>query len=208
MLESGLLTVNNHHLSNQTIMYQEILLSFSPYLFVAGLVVGFLVGYLSQRPISSLSPLLAIPAVTSSLVAQKPSERTRYQSFHLPEERKTQYLQEILRLIETEKVYRSHEISLVKLSEKMSIPPRYISQIINEKCEVSFTEFINQYRIKEAKEILLDPDYLKFSISGIASEVGFSSRQSFHQAFKRFTGTTPAKFRESCQDSRIPTYSS
>ena len=174
-------------------------------IFLTGMILGI---FLSRRKLLNLSQDDKVIPANENKFLLKGEEVTekKYQSFHLPEGRKKQYLQKVYSLIEEEKVYREAHLSLPKLSERLAIPPRYLSQVINEKCEVSFSEFINQYRIKEAQEILLDPDYLKFSISGVATEVGFSSRQSFYQAFKKITGTTPGKYRESCQDSGIPTY--
>ncbi len=172
-------------------------------IFLIGLILGI---FLSRKQLLFLSePDKVIPADTSGSPENELADH-KYQNFHLPERRKTQYLQQVYSLIEEEKVYKEAHLTLPKLSQRLAIPPKYLSQVINEKCQVRFSEIINQYRIKEAQQLLLDPAYLKFSISGVASEVGFSNRQSFHQTFKRITGTTPGKYRESCQDSGIPTY--
>ncbi|MEM8900261.1 MAG: helix-turn-helix domain-containing protein [Bacteroidota bacterium] len=176
--------------------YKEILLSMIPYVFTAGIVIGYLVGYRKWKLIPTflktriLSPFSPDEATPPSLIREK------YQSFHLPEARKEQLLSQVLSLMEEEKMYRDQELSLVSLSARLSVPPRYLSQIINEKKKQNFSDFINQYRIEEAKHILTKESYQRFSLSGIASEVGFSSRQSFHQAFKKFTGMTPGKYRE------------
>lgn len=181
---------------SHTMTYKEILLSLFPYVFTAGIVIGYLVGYRKWKLVPAFFktrrffPFSHQEAPPHSLTPEK------YQSFHLPEARKEQLLAEVLNLMEEEKIYRDHELSLVNLSARLSVPPRYLSQIINEKQQQNFSDFINQYRIEEAKEILLKKSYQKFSLSGIAAEVGFSSRQSFHQAFKKFTGTTPGKYRE------------
>lgn len=124
---------------------------------------------------------------------------------NLSEERKEAYLDKVLKLIEGEKIYLQNNLSLSYLAERTQVSPRYLSLIINEKKNQSFTDFINGYRVSEAKELLANPDYAKFSIAGIATEVGFSSRQTFYQAFRKLEGFTPGQFRKSCNDSGIHT---
>ncbi|MEM7513038.1 MAG: helix-turn-helix domain-containing protein [Bacteroidota bacterium] len=174
--------------------YKEILVSLFPYVFTAGIVLGYLVGYKNWKLIPAFLKGRNFTLFKASSPAV--SGKKKYQSFHLPEARKHQLLSEVLSLVEEEKIYRDRELSLVNLSARLSVPPRYLSQIINEKRHQNFSDFINQYRVEEATEILQKESYHKYSLSGIASEVGFSSRQSFHQAFKKFTGTTPGKYRE------------
>ena len=60
-------------------------------------------------------------------------------------------------LMEKEKIYLDENISLQSLAEKLNIPPYQLSQLLNEKIKQSFSDFINTYRIEEAKEILIGP---------------------------------------------------
>ena len=57
--------------------------------------------------------------------------------------------------------------------------------------------YINGYRVKEAKHLLKLKTYNKYSIEGIARNVGFNSKSSFNNAFKRFTGLTPSQYKKS-----------
>jgi AraC-like DNA-binding protein len=60
---------------------------------------------------------------------------------------------------------------------------------------MNFFDFINQYRVEEAKKLLADVE-TKRSILDIALMVGFNSTSTFYTAFKKFTGDSPVKFRK------------
>ncbi len=99
-------------------------------------------------------------------------------------------------LMEIEKVYRDETISLQSLSEKLSITPHQLSRIINEKLNKNFPDFINTYRVEEAKKILADPRQTDRKILTIAFDVGFNTKVAFNTAFKKHTRMTPSQFRK------------
>jgi YesN/AraC family two-component response regulator len=78
----------------------------------------------------------------------------------------------------------------------MSIPPHLLSQLLNEKMDRNFADFINQYRIEEAKNILETPRGARRKISTVAIEVGFNTMAAFYNAFKKHTGTTPTHYKK------------
>jgi len=97
-------------------------------------------------------------------------------------------------LMEKEKVFADEEITLKRLAEKMDISSHQLSQLLNEKLSVNFYTFINRYRIQEARRILIEePDR---SIITIAFAIGFNSKSSFYEAFSKFTGKTPYRYRK------------
>ena len=57
-------------------------------------------------------------------------------------------------------------------------------------------QFLNKYRIKEAKERLKDPKESQYVVFKIALDVGFNSKSTFNTAFKKFTGMNPSQYRE------------
>ncbi|EPG75263.1 DNA-binding helix-turn-helix protein [Leptospira fainei serovar Hurstbridge str. BUT 6] len=96
-------------------------------------------------------------------------------------------------LIENEKIYVDEELSLVSLAEELSVTPHQMSEFLNSKMNANFHTFINQCRIKEAQQILIDePDR---TILSIAHAVGFNSKSSFYDAFRRSTGMSPNLWR-------------
>ena len=99
-------------------------------------------------------------------------------------------------LMEIEKVYCDADISLQSLAEKMSIAPHLLSQLLNEKMDRNFADYINQYRIEEAKNILKTPRGARRKISAIAIEVGFNTMVAFYNAFKKHTNMTPTRYKK------------
>jgi len=89
------------------------------------------------------------------------------------------------------------DITLDKLAESLSLIPRDLSMLINRHYQVNFYEFINKYRIEEAKKMLLAPKYKNTTITDIYLAVGFNSKSVFYTFFKKFEGVTPSNFRQS-----------
>lgn len=110
-----------------------------------------------------------------------------------PEEGQT-YLKQLLAFMDQEKPYRHFQLSIDELANMSNIPPRYLSQIINEQLKKNFFDFINSYRIEAAKVLLMNPEK---RISEVMYDVGFSSRSSFNTHFKKYTGMTPSQYRKS-----------
>ena len=83
------------------------------------------------------------------------------------------------------------------MAEQLRISTNYLSQVINEKFDKNFFDFINDYRVEEAKSMLADSTKAGLSIITIANDAGFNSKSSFYTAFNKHVGTTPSEFRKS-----------
>jgi AraC-like DNA-binding protein len=59
----------------------------------------------------------------------------------------------------------------------------------------NFSDFINYYRVEEAKKLLQDPRGAQKKIIVLAFDVGFNTKVAFYNVFKKFTGMTPAQYR-------------
>lgn len=105
-----------------------------------------------------------------------------------------EYLKGINKLLEIEKLYRETDLSRERMAEKLGISPGYLSEVINSNYQQNFSTLINSYRIKEALNLLKDPEFSRYSIVAIAYEVGFNSKSAFYNAFKKETGTTPSVY--------------
>lgn len=101
----------------------------------------------------------------------------------------------ILDVIESKQAFKKSDFSLRELSEELKTNSRYVSTIINVEFDCSFTFLINSYRIKEAENMILDPQFSHLNFLGIAIAAGFSNKNSFTRAFKRHTGQTPSQFK-------------
>lgn len=82
------------------------------------------------------------------------------------------------------------------LGKRIGKTTQKTSEVINQYAKQNFNDFINYYRIQETKRVLSDNEYLNYTISSIAFDVGFSSLSSFNSAFKKFEGTTPSAYRK------------
>ncbi|MCL3781035.1 AraC family transcriptional regulator [Prolixibacteraceae bacterium JC049] len=90
--------------------------------------------------------------------------------------------------------YLEPQLRIKNLAEAMDIPSYHLSQVINEQFQQNFYEFINQYRVNYAMELMKNPSYQNFTLVAIGFEVGFNSKSAFYTAFRKITGKTPAKF--------------
>lgn len=122
-------------------------------------------------------------------------EPKRYESSSLTEEQKSLYLSQLLAQMEQDRPYLNQELTLKELAGQVGINPKYLSQIINEKREQNFMDFINSYRIEQAKFLLTSPAHQYFTILAIGQESGFRSKSAFYNAFKKMTGMTPSAFK-------------
>jgi len=96
--------------------------------------------------------------------------------------------------LQEDQLYKNEKITLTDLSKKLNINPKYLSQSINHCQKISFVDFINQYRVEEAKKQLLNEKNKHLTLEAIGNLSGFKSKTSFFRAFKKATNTTPNKY--------------
>lgn len=97
-------------------------------------------------------------------------------------------------IIEEEKLFLSPNLKIKNFAKRLHIPEKELSIIINENIGKNFSTFINEFRIKEACNLLSNKE---IKISEISLLVGFFSRAAFDNTFKKFTGLTPSEYRRS-----------
>jgi AraC-like DNA-binding protein len=101
----------------------------------------------------------------------------------------------VIQFMQTQKPYLESELTLDQLATQLSLKPKILSQSINEVLGKNFFDFINHYRIEEARRLLTNPKDEKITILEVLYEVGFNSKSSFNTLFKKYTGLTPTEFR-------------
>lgn len=97
-------------------------------------------------------------------------------------------------LMANQKLYLQHQLKLDDIAELLDISRHHASQVINENFQVSFYDYINAFRIEDAKRQLVSDYDPSKSISDLAYECGFNNRVSFYKAFKKLTATTPTEY--------------
>lgn len=103
----------------------------------------------------------------------------------------------LLSYIEENKSWRDSKLTINKLSEATGISKRHITKILNEYLGNNFYTLINNYRIEEAKTMLLDKAHENQTFLAIAYECGFNSKTAFYTSFKKATGMTPTEYKGS-----------
>jgi AraC-like DNA-binding protein len=138
---------------------------------------------------------LIFAGLKNSSLFEANETRIKYSKSQLMKDEKEIMLEKLKEFMVREKYYLTPSITVQDLAEKLNEQPRYISQVINEILGQNFIDFLNSYRIKEAKKMLVDPKYSGYSIIGILYEAGFNSKTAFNRAFKEQTGYTPKEFK-------------
>lgn len=128
------------------------------------------------------------------LIIKQEAERVRYTRSQIENLDANLIVDKLNKLMEEVKLYNNEKISLNSLAGDLSITPHQLSEIINSKLNTNFNMMINEYRINEAKKILIQQPERK--ILAVAYDVGFNSSSAFYNAFKKNLGVTPTRYRE------------
>lgn len=122
-------------------------------------------------------------------------EKRRYEHSKLTKDDRDRYLKRLKAYMEKEKPYLMPSLTINELATKLWISHRYLSQVINESLGLNFFDFINSYRIEEAKRLLTDSSNDKRSILELLFDAGFNTKSVFNRVFKKHTGMTPTEFK-------------
>lgn len=122
-------------------------------------------------------------------------EKPKYEKSPLTDEEADRLLISIKNHMEIQKPYLVPGLSIIGLAREMAIPARYVSQVINSRLRKNFVDFVNSYRIEEAKRLLSESCTNGKTILEIAYESGFNSKSVFNKAFKKHAGVPPNEFR-------------
>jgi YesN/AraC family two-component response regulator len=103
--------------------------------------------------------------------------------------------EEKVEIIETVKDYinenYSEDINLDDIADYISFSKYYLSKLFKEVEGINYKDYLIKVRMEEAKKRLKNGDKIKV----VASEVGYSDRNYFSRAFKKYTGISPGKFK-------------
>ncbi|MFO1243257.1 MAG: helix-turn-helix domain-containing protein [Rickettsiales bacterium] len=100
----------------------------------------------------------------------------------------------LMKAVTEDKIYRELAITRDTVASRLKISEQLLSRVINQRFQKNFNEFLNYYRVEEAKQKLTFEKELP--ITNIAFDVGFNSIASFNRVFKDMTGQSPTEYRE------------
>lgn len=125
------------------------------------------------------------PDVFKSIPAAEPASRRTPNLSGLKEK--------LLYVMQTNKPYQKNDLRISDLSDDLGVSSHQLSQLINDEFKVNFYDFVNQYRVEDAKKLLAGNDR-NLKMLAIAYEVGFNSKATFNRVFKKLTDLTPSEF--------------
>ncbi|WP_448548497.1 helix-turn-helix domain-containing protein [Thalassotalea fusca] len=168
------------------------------------LIWAFSLFAVTQPPVFSIMATdTATNEVTSDTLAntatrqnnnEKAEKSSKYQRSALSKDQAKRIADKLNNVMQNEKLFFDSSLSLPKLANHMGISANYISQTLNESLDTNFFDFVNGWRIKEAKARIVESND---TVLAIALDVGFNARSSFYKTFKKETGMTPVEYRKS-----------
>jgi AraC-like DNA-binding protein len=128
------------------------------------------------------------------LIIRLEAERVRYARSQIEKLDAGMVVEKLHEIMTVRKAYRDEHISLKGLASELSVTTHQLSEIINTRLNTSFYAMVNDYRIEEAKQLLVR--HPERAILAIAFDVGFNSASAFYNAFRKIAGVTPTRYRD------------
>lgn len=97
--------------------------------------------------------------------------------------------------MQDQQLFRSKGLTITDLAEAVGSNRTYVSSCINQLGNMSFSDFVNSWRVRYAR--LLMEEKPPLSVSEVAERAGFTDRVSFYRCFKKITGMSPSQWLES-----------
>ncbi len=144
------------------------------------------------------------PIIANNAVNAKPGKPQAAEPVPAPQPAiNLEYVRRLDEVMSTKKIYLEPSLTLEALAKELSVSPRTLSTILNRHYQCNFFEFINRHRIEDAKSMLLNPKYQHSTMLDIMYEVGFNSKATFNNFFKKMEGLTPREFKKKAKSKLI-----
>jgi len=142
--------------------------------------------------------IYAAPAVAEKTEAKVEGveSTSQYAKSSLRKDQSQELLKKLLNYMEDEKPFLDGKLSLNQVAQNLEISSNHLSQAINENLGKNFYDFVNGYRVEMVKQKIAEPANERFTLLAIAYDCGFSSKSSFNEVFKKFTGLTPSQYQK------------
>lgn len=137
-------------------------------------------------------------AVRAEVSGEPGAEKGKYCSSNLGDGQKRMLARRISEAMENDSCgYCDVDFTLGVLSDHVGSNVKYVSQVINDVFGKSFSNYVNEYRVREACDRLsAKGPYANYSVKGIGESVGFKSHSTFVGVFRKITGMTPSVYRK------------
>ena len=149
------------------------------WILVVALIAGALLAYIIIKK--------ARKTIVETPTPQDDSQATATKTKTTPE-----MMLRIEKLMEEKKLYLNSDLRMLDVAKKVGIHQNDVSACINSNKGYSFSQFVNNYRVDYAKQLMLENPSIK--IAQVAMESGFSSDTSFYRTFRTLTGMSPSEW--------------
>jgi len=154
-----------------------------------------------QKPAFTVLVVLAVLLAVGTVLfinrqRKQKRRRDKYKTIPIDSKRIEDVIAKLLHLMDEERLFLDPDLTLNKLSLRLRVHYNHLSRIINERFGLSYNDFINKYRIEEARKRLTSTEEKESTVLDIAYSTGFYSKSVFNAAFKKFTGMTPTEYRQ------------
>lgn len=163
--------------------------------------VAYVLNLFEERVPYIIGPVLysiVVYTITYLVISKKFFQNinpVKYQTTNFTEAEINPLFKNIEKIVLEEHLYLNPEISLSLLSKQLKVTPQKISLAINSKSGYNFNDYINNYRIRYATQLMKKDEAKTLTIASIATDAGFNSLSTFNTAFKKFTGKTPSAYK-------------
>ncbi|MDP9957868.1 AraC-like DNA-binding protein [Epilithonimonas hungarica] len=129
--------------------------------------------------------------IPAPVISNSAAEKT---TFSVSSDKEVEILKK-LEKFERSEGFKNKNLSLSSMAESLGTNTAYLSTVINSNKNKNFNNYINELRINYIiHKLKNDPQYLKYKISHLAEECGFSSHNTFTIAFSNLAGVSPSNF--------------
>ncbi len=175
-------------------------LPWNPYYLVSA-CIAITIGYLGYQGLFQSKVLLPIFLLQDHFVlkeehADLPISNQTKKSRNYQEDEMEELQSVLYSLMEHKKVYLDPDLSLASLAELLTISEKKLSTLLNQYLNISFYNYINNYRVEEVKKQIQNPHNAQYTLLALGLESGFNSKASFNRIFKNFTGNSPSEYKK------------
>lgn len=205
---------NYSNTSAKKLYWMQMLIGIVPVMIIMGTVGGMLGHSLSSRYIFNVMYIV----IGFSIYLTSFFMLTRHSLFVLPDElslaplsahavensvsslQDQAYLMQLKidleKVMTDEKLYLYPDITINTVSQRLNASRQQVSDVLHSMLDTNFFDYINRYRVEEAKRKIKDDSSNLYSLNALGIDAGFNSKASFYRNFKKWENMTPAEYKQ------------
>lgn len=191
-LKDQKITQINEKLATEKAQNQILILAAASLVLITGFIIFFLI--YRNRTLKQLYDRNIEVMQNFQFKASETEEAGIPESANENEDNLKKVFGRILFALEKERIYTNPTLSLSDTADYVKSNDKYVSAAIAEHANMNYSNFINFYRINEAKRLIYEEGH--FNLNEVMYACGFNSRTTFYNAFKKHTGMSPKQFKE------------